>query len=304
MLWTRDQPLNERIWELVRAQYDAIAREQLLHLGLHRRSIEHRLATGFLHPFFPGVYAVGRPTLSQRGTWMAAVLACGPSARLSHGSGSAHWGLGNEAGGIEVSIPSTFHRRPPGISVHRRAGRPADAITMHERIPVTPIALTLIDVAATKSRADLARAVKEADKLDLITPEALREEIELWRGVPGIAALRELLDEATFVLTDSELERLFVPIARSVGLPRPQTQQWVNGFRVDFYWPELGLVVETDGLRYHRTAEQQAQDTVRTHAHLAAGLTPVRFTHGQVRFKPSYVHAQLASITRRLRPIA
>jgi len=110
-----------------------------------------------------------------------------------------------------------------------------------------------------------------------------------------------VLDRATFTLTDSELERRFLPIVRRVGLPKPATRQWVNGHRVDFLWPELGLVVETDGLRYHRTATQQARDTVRDNAHRAAGLVPVRFTHAQVRYEPGYVEEILAAVTRRAR---
>ena len=111
-------------------------------------------------------------------------------------------------------------------------------------------------------------------------------------------ALRTVLDEATFTLTDAELERLFLPIARRAGLSKPRTREYVNSFRVDFYWPDLGLVVETDGLRYHRTATQQARDTVRDNAHRAAGLVPVRFTHAQVRYQPDYVEAILRRVVQ------
>jgi very-short-patch-repair endonuclease len=110
--------------------------------------------------------------------------------------------------------------------------------------------------------------------------------------------LREILDRVEFVLTDSALERRFLPLARSAGLPKPSTQQWVNGFRVDFYWPDLGLVVETDGLRYHRTASQQTKDRVRDQAHIAAGLTPLRFTHWQVRYDPQHVERTLRAAVR------
>jgi very-short-patch-repair endonuclease len=113
---------------------------------------------------------------------------------------------------------------------------------------------------------------------------------------PGLAKLRQTLDRRTFTLTDSELERLFLPLARRAGLPPPQTQARVNGFRVDFYWPELGLVVETDGLRYHRTPTQQAKDRVRDQKHIAAGLIPLRFTHAQIRVEKAHVHATLGAV--------
>ncbi len=115
-----------------------------------------------------------------------------------------------------------------------------------------------------------------------------------------MAALRKVLDCQTFVLTDSDLERLFLPIARSAGLPLPRTGRRLNGFKVDFYWPDLGLVVETDGLRYHRTPAQQARDRVRDQAHAAGGLTCLRFTHAQIRYGTEHVRATLVSVVRRL----
>jgi very-short-patch-repair endonuclease len=115
--------------------------------------------------------------------------------------------------------------------------------------------------------------------------------------------LRSALDRQTLVLTDSELERRFLPIAYRAGLGPPQTQAWLNGFRVDFYWPDLGLVVETDGLRYHRTAAQQSRDRVRDQTHTAAGLTPVRFGHSQVTYEPDYVEGILRRTAQRLRSL-
>ena len=142
--------------------------------------------------------------------------------------------------------------------------------------------------------------MNEADKLGLVDPEALRVALERHRGQPGVAPLRALLDRRTFRLSDSELERWFRPLARAAGLPEPLTKQWVNGFEVDFYWPNLGLVVETDGLRYHRTPSQQARALRRDQAHTAAGLTSLRFSHEQIKFEPSYVRANLARVGRRL----
>ena len=111
--------------------------------------------------------------------------------------------------------------------------------------------------------------------------------------------LREILDRGEFVLTDSELERRFLRIAKRSAFGKPLTQQWVNGFRVDFYWPELGLVVETDGLRYHRTPSEQARDRLRDQAHVAAAMTALRFTHWQVRYDPTHVEHTLREAARR-----
>ena len=117
---------------------------------------------------------------------------------------------------------------------------------------------------------------------------------------PGLTKLRETLDRRTFVLTDSDLERRFLALARKGRLPVPETGRRVNGFKVDFFWPALGLVVETDGLTYHRTPTQQARDRLRDQAHTASGLTPLRFTHAQVRYEPDHVERTVASVVRRL----
>jgi len=148
------------------------------------------------------------------------------------------------------------------------------------------------------------RAINEADKRDFIDPEALRAALDRYQGEPGAPLLRRLLDEQTFRFSDSDLEILFRPIAAEAGLPFPLSKQLVNGWEVDFYWPDLGLVVETDGLRYHRTASTQARDARRDRAHALAGMTPLRFTHYEIKHEPAAVRAELsraAVLLRKLR---
>jgi very-short-patch-repair endonuclease len=289
-------------WALARKQHDVVARRQLIELGFGPDAVKHRVAKGRLHPLGWGVYAVGTPNLTRYGKWMAAVLSCGADAALSNESAAGLLGICRDRGGkIEVSVPVHVMRRPKGIVVHRRTRRGPWEVTLHEGIPVTSPACTLIDLAPCLSRRQLEAAINEADRRDLIDPESLRTTLERLAGRAGVAALRELLDRRTFRLTDSELERLLMPIARRVGLGTPETGVNVNGFDVDFYWPDLDLVVETDGLRYHRTPAQQARDRLRDQAHLAAGTTPLRFTHGQVRFEPEHVERTLDLVVRRLR---
>jgi very-short-patch-repair endonuclease len=159
---------------------------------------------------------------------------------------------------------------------------------------------TLIDLAPRLRPRQLEAAVNEMDALDLASPEALRRELDSHPCRRGVPALRALLDRHTFRLSDSELERLFLPLVRNAGLPVPATRRRVNGFRVDFHWTELGLVVETDSLRYHRTPLQQARDRLRDQTHTAAGLTCLRFTHAQVKHEPRHVRETLAQVVRRL----
>jgi very-short-patch-repair endonuclease len=288
-------------WVLAERQHGVLTRAQLLELGFTPDAIKHRIAKGRLHPVWRGVYAVGRPQLGGYGRWMAAVLSCGPNAVLSHESAAALWEIGTKRlVPIEVSVPAEVVRDRPGIVVHRRERVTADDTTTRRGIPVTTPVCTLIDLASRVSRNRLENAINQADKHGLIDPDALRSALESRARRHGVVALRETLDQRTFTLTDSELERRFLPLARQAGLPRPQTGRYVNGFKVDFYWPDLGLVVETDGLRYHRTPAQQARDRVRDQAHVAAGLTPLRFTHAQVRFEPDHVRVTLATVARRL----
>jgi very-short-patch-repair endonuclease len=295
------KPQSAAIWALARRQHGVLARPQLLEMGVNADAIQHRIERRRLHPVWRGVYAVGRPELTRRGLWMAAVLACGPGAALSHASAAALWEIGGSVDDpIEVSVPGTIRRRA-GIVVHRRSGLAPYELTRVDEIPVTTPACTLIDLATRLGRDDLEAAINEADKHDRIDPEALCSALDAAAGRPGVGVLRETLERRTFTLTDSQLERRLLPIARSADLAPPLTQQWVNGFRVDFYWPELGLVVETDGLRYHRTAAQQARDRVRDQAHAAAGLVSLRFTRAQVRFEPEHVRVTLAEVARRLR---
>jgi very-short-patch-repair endonuclease len=269
-----------------------VTRAQLLELGLSEGAIDHRVERGRLHPVQRGVYAVGRPQLTRLGTLLAAVVSCGPHAALSHQAAAEVLGIRRpRAGLIDVTVPGGKRRRP-GVRVHR-AALPASERTEHHGIPVTSVVRTLVDLATELGCDEVEAAVGEADRLDLIDPEHLREALDRMQGRKGAGALRQLLDRRSFRLTDSHLERRFLGIVRAAGLPLPRTQQHVNGFRVDFWWPDYQLVVETDGLRYHRTPAQQARDRRRDQAHLAAGLTPLRFTHAQVAEEPAEVERVL-----------
>jgi very-short-patch-repair endonuclease len=245
---------------------------------------------------------VGRSEISDKGRWMAAVLACGEVAVLSHSSAAALWRIGDERPGlVEISLPSLSRRHRPGIWIYRRpALDPNRDVTREHGIPVTTPVQTLIDMSLRLDRLGVERMINEADKYNLVHPPQLREALSARAGERGVAQLRQILDRRTFRLTKEELERRFLPLARKAGLPVPLTGRFVNKFEVDFYWPDLGLVVETDGLRYHRTPAEQARDRLRDQAHTAAGLTPLRFTHEQVRYEPEHVLAILTATARML----
>lgn len=296
----RERGRDRQLWALVERQHGVVARRQLLAEGLTPAAIGWRVRTGRLHPVARGVYAVGRPRLGRHGRWMAAVLAGGAKAVLSHGSAAALWGIGDEPPGVvEISTPAGRRCRRAGIRAHRRGVLRADELTMREGIPVTGPVRTLLDQAARLRPMQVERAVNEADKLGLIDPDALRVALERYPGTPGVAPLRRLLDRHTFRLSDSDLELLFRPLARDAGLPAPETKAWVNGYEVDFFWPKLGIVVETDGLRYHRTPSQQTRGLKRDQEHLTVGMWPLRFSHWQVKHEPGHVRKVLRNTVNR-----
>lgn len=221
---------------------------------------------------------------------MAAVLACGPGAALSHRSAAVLWGFAEEHQDyIDVSVRRPSESRIPGIRCHRRPTLPAEAIATRLAIPLTRPAQTFLDLVRVMGPRDLERAINEADKRDVIDADELRKALDDHPGRPGVRPLRRILDKHTFRLSDDELERLFRPVAVAAGLPTPHTKAIVDDFEVDFFWPELGLVVETDGWRYHRTPAAQTRDALRFQAHTAAGLTPIRFSHWQVKHEPRHV---------------
>jgi len=224
---------------------------------------------------------------------MAAVLACGPGAMLSHDSAAALWGFGNEQSTIDISMPAGRRSRLRGIRVHRRTESVLNDVVVHDEIPLTSPVRTLIDQATRLRSMQLERAVNEADKLDLLRADMLLASLDDYRGQPGVAPLRKLLDPLTFRLSDSELEQRMRPLAIGVGLPVPETKAWVNGYEVDFHWPDLGIIVEADGLRYHRTASQQKRGLERDQAHLVVGMWPLRFSHWQIRYDAAHVRKVL-----------
>lgn len=297
-----DYMRSKRAWELAGRQHGVIARRQLLALGFSKRAIEHRVARGRLHQVTPGVYAVGWPEMTRERRWMTAVLAGGKGAALSHRSAAALWEIGTEKPGTtDISVPRHTKLSRSGIRVRSRPALRAREIVSRQSIPVTDIVRTLIDLAAESGLAAVERAVNEADKRDLITPDTLRLKLADHAGEAGVRPLRQILDKYTFRLSDSDLEILFRPIAEAAGLPTPSTKQIVNGFEVDFFWTDLGLVVETDGLRYHRTPSTQARDARRDRAHILAGMTPLRFTHYEIKYESHRVRRALERAAQLLR---
>ena len=279
-------------------QHGVISRRQLIDRGLTPKAIEHRVAIGRLRPLYRGIYSTDRDP-GRHGEFMAAVLACGPRAVLSQTAAGELWGMVARTAKIHTTSPSLI--RVNGVVAHRRHLQP-NATTRRHNIPVTRPLPTLIDLATQLTQPQLEAAVNEADKLNLIRAHELPALLARSPRRPGLAALKAVA--ATHQPTDSDLERRFLALVGRAGLPIPLTQQSVSGFKVDFFWPDWGLVVETDGLIYHRTSAQQSRDRARDQAHAAAGLTQLRFSNDQIRNEPEHVLATLQAVIGRLEQAA
>jgi very-short-patch-repair endonuclease len=263
-------------------------------------AIDHRLETGRLHLISRGVYAVGRRELTPHGRWMAAVLVCGDLAALSHRSAARLWGIGyEERGRIDVTVRRRREIHRVGLKVRMRPKLPERSIVRRFGIPVTHPVQTLIDLATEPRPLRLERAVNEADKLDLVDHETLRRAlgVDVYVGMPGVKTLKVMLDRHTFRLSDSDLEIYFRPLALAAGFPVPFSKHRVLGYETDFFFPDHDLIVETDGLRYHRTPSQQARAAKRDQKHVAAGFRVLRFTHWQI----TYAADEVTDVLRRVR---
>jgi very-short-patch-repair endonuclease len=281
------------IGALAERQHGVVTRAQLSELGLGAGAIDHRVRLGRLRAVHRGVYRIG--LLSSDGRRMAAVLACGPGAVLSHRSAAALWGI-RQSDRIEVTTRAS-HRGPKHISVHRSPLRD-DERTTHRGIPTTTVPRTLLDLSAVVHPDALRSALRQADQLRLTDPLSLIDLVERYPRRQGLAAIRALLKEASIGarVIRSELEERFQAFLLRAGLPLPQTNQFVEGFEVDCVWPDQGLIVELDGRAVHDTFHAFEQDRIRDRVLAAAGWRVIRVTWRQLHEEPELLEADLRQL--------
>ena len=284
------------IAEVAAGQYGVIARAQLAGLGLGRGAIDHRLAVGRLHPVHRGVFAVGHAVLSRHGVWMAAVLAAGPGAVLSHRSAAALWGIRDTARARpEVSVARRCER--PGVDAHR-VTLAEDEITAERGIPVTTPARTLLDLAGQLTPQQLERAIHETEYRRLASPLSLDALLTRHRGRPGTAALKRIVERGALGLdiTKSELETEFLAFLDAHDLARPKVNELIGAYTVDALWPQPRLVVELDSRQAHQTARAFEQDRARDRDLQVQGYRIVRITYRQLHEDGPTIAAQLRTL--------
>ncbi len=286
---------HRRLAALAKRQHGVVARDQLLALGLGRGAIDSRLRSGNLVAVHRGVYAVGHASLNRRGVWLAAVLACGKGAVLSHLSAAALWRLIDPAP-RPVDVTSA-HGRPGrrGIRLHR-AVVPGRERSARHGIAVTSVARTLLDVAEIASERVFRRAFEEADRLGLLRRSALDEACRRGEGRRGLAVVRRPMAEERRGATRSPLEDLFVSLCKRHRLPVPTVNALLLDLEVDALWASHRLVVELDGFAYHRHRAAFENDRARDAALQSAGYRVVRFTHRRLVAEPDAVAEQLRAL--------
>ena len=284
--------VDRSLAELAHRQWGVVSLAQLRALGLGARAVQLRAQGARLRRVHRGVYAIGGAALPREGRHLAAVLACGPGAVLSHTSAAVHWGLLTyDAPSPEVTAPAS-KAGAPGIRLHRARSLDARDTTTHRGIPITTLAKTFLDLAASSPENHLEHAIGQAMRNHIYDHRAITDVLSRHHGRRGTKALRQATVDPAF--TRGDIERRFRRLCRRAGLPRPLTNVSVadadnHPHEVDFYFPSHGLVVETDGWRDHGTRIAFERDRAKDAALVAAGYIVLRFTKRQIAEDPNTV---------------
>jgi very-short-patch-repair endonuclease len=296
---------EQRVGAIARLQRGRVTRTQLLSAGLTSNAINHMLHRGLLQAEHAGVYLLRSAPPVPWGRETSALLACHGGAILSHRSAAAVWGLIPAPDGpVDVTVvDGDGGRKRAGIRVHRTARLLARDTTVHEGLPITSAARTLLDLSSCESPRVVERAIDDAlVLLKIVRPKDLEDVAGRARHRRGAALFRGLLSTRKGgTLTESQAEQRFLALIREAELPLPETQVPFNGFRIDFLWRDVGVVFEIDGHRYHSSRRAFNRDRRKDAALKAAALDPNHLARDEVEFRPLYVIGQVASALARAR---
>jgi very-short-patch-repair endonuclease len=280
--------------ELANRQRGVVTRNQLVELGLGDTAIRRMLAAGRLHSIHRGVYSVGHRHLDRRGRWLAAVLAYGDDALLSHRGAAALWGISRGEGRwIDVTAQRGRHGRRAGVILHRSKLNEEDR-EIRDGIPVTSVARTLFDLSEVQDLSRLKRTCEEADRLGLLEMQRLEDVVERGWGRHALKPMRPIVYEARApTTTRSPLEDRFARFCQEHGLPAPSFNTTVLGYEVDALWPAQAVIVELDGFAFHHHRAAFERDRARDAALQVAGYRTLRITHRRLDMEASRVADEL-----------
>jgi hypothetical protein len=276
-------PIDWSIGRIAGRQRGYVTRTQLREAGLGKDAVTYRIKVGDLIPVHTGVYALGHAPQAFADRAYAAVLACGRSALLSHGSAASLWGIYDRWWTPFEVIVETARRRP-GIRSHRATVDRKD-VRRHLGIRVTSPARTVFDIAPRLTDRALTRAVNELRIERRLNLEQLAELVARLPRHPGARRVKPLI-ETPKGPTRSELEDAFVAFTKRFGLPQPELNARVAGYEVDALFREQRVIVELDGYQFHGTRQAFEKDRERDAATLAAGFVTVRITWERLTESP------------------
>jgi len=234
---------------------------------------------------------------------MAAVLACGPRALLSHRGAATLLGLLVFSHSLpDVTAPGRSRAAHEGIVVHLPRQLHTEDEATEDGIPVTSVARTLLDLAEVVRPRLLERAVENAERLGMFDLGAVERLIDRSHGRRGLRALNAALRDyrGTPAFTRSELERLFLDLCSDAGLPKPHVNAWIAGSEVDTVWPDRRLVVELDSHEFHGSRAAFERDRIRDTKLQLAGYRVLRITHRWLEQEPDAVAAAVRSLLDRV----
>lgn len=291
-------PTDILIRTLAAQQHGLVTRSQLKTVGVPDHRIDYRIRVGVLEPEFRGVFRVG-PLTTRFGRHMAAVLACGDTAVVSHRSAAELWDLPiaerRASDPVEVSVERGSRRRGRGIRVYRRKTLPAEECTRVEGVPITSPSRTLLDIAGTAGARELEQVVAAAERNGLASREELAGLLSRYPRQVGSSRLLSLITDFTGpAYLRSEAESRLLVLIRKSQLSTPECNGQVNGFEVDFLWRTERLIVEMDGRAFHVSYRAFERDRKRDAIHIAAGYRVIRVTWRQLTETSEAVLARLA----------
>jgi very-short-patch-repair endonuclease len=265
--------------KLASGQHGVVAVWQLLELGFSRREIAVRVESRRFHRAYRGVYAVGHPARTAEALEMAAVLACGPQAVLSHWTAAARWALIRPVHGRVHVIAPSDRKAQRGMRPHTACLHPHDC-TKRDGIPITTVPRTLLDLSAVANERLVRRAVNQADRTGWLNRKAMAELLERNPRGKGTKQLRVVIAAVspTTRRTRSDLELAFLALCKAYDLPEPIVNAEVEGIEVDMHWPGTTLIVELDCYEYHRTPQEFENDRRRDARLKRSGYEVLRVT--------------------------
>jgi hypothetical protein len=291
---------SRRVARIAARQHGVVTYQQLVDCGMSRQRIRTEIAAGRLILRHSDVYAVGHMPWRRESRWMAGVLALGAGAALSHRAAGAHWGILRGSVPTELTVPTHAGRaHRDGLLVHRSLILPGH-VEVRDGIPVTTLLRTILDLAAVLDVGALARAFEQAQVIHHLDPLPLMVEVECRRGYRGNAKLRSLLAGAVDpAAVRSVLELRFLQLCEEFGIPRPLVNEPIGAWTPDFWWPEHGLVVETDSAAFHSSLAARRRDPLKDEAFATLGLTLLRLRWRDVVEAPAATAATvLAHLAR------